>query len=107
MRRIFALTSIAMLLLSAARCGSVFIGGALEPATTVRGSIISVQLGGVTNEVGGTVQVTFVTLLQNNAFSAFTFCNNQISQFPLNQLVTVNFNPGQPCATIIAVVFIV
>lgn len=106
MKRLFALTSIAMLLLSAVKCGSVFIGGALEPATTAQGSVINAQLGGVTNETGETVQVTFVTLLQTSASSTFTFCNNQISQFPLNRMVSVNFNPGQPCATVIVVVFI-
>jgi len=35
------------------------------------------------------------------------FCDDQTSLFPLDQTVRVNFNPGQPCATVIVVVIIV
>jgi hypothetical protein len=84
----------------------VFIGGAIQPATTVPGSVTSVQLGSVVNGPGGTVQVTFVTLLQSSTSSTIAFCSNHTTQFPVNQMVSVNFNPGQPCGTIIAVVIV-
>jgi hypothetical protein len=106
MKHLFSLTLIGLLLLSVAGCGAVFIGGAILPATTVTGSVTSVQLGSVVNSAGGTVQVTFVTLLQSSASSTIAFCSNHITQFPLNQTVSVNFNPGQPCGTIIAVVIV-
>ncbi|SRR6266404_149793 len=106
MNRLLSLTLVGSLLMAATGCGSVFIGGAIQPATIVRGSVTSVQLGNVLNQSGGTVQVTFVTLLQSSALTTIPFCNNQTNQFPLNQTVSVNFNPGQPCATIIVVVFI-
>jgi hypothetical protein len=35
------------------------------------------------------------------------FCGDQTTLFPLNQTVRVNFNPGQPCATVIVVVIVV
>jgi hypothetical protein len=66
-----------------------------------------VQVGNVLNAVGGTVQVTFVTFVQNGFSSTIGFCEDQTSLFPLDQTVRVNFNPGQPCATIIVVVIVV
>jgi hypothetical protein len=53
-----------------------------------------------------TVQVTFVTLLQNGTSSTIGFCGDQSVLFPLDQTVRVNFNPGQPCATVIVVVVV-
>jgi hypothetical protein len=35
------------------------------------------------------------------------FYGDQTTLFPLNQTVRVNFNPGQPCATVIVVVIVV
>jgi hypothetical protein len=65
-----------------------------------------VQLG---NTLTGmeTVQVTFVTLLQNATSSTLGFFGDQSAFFPLDQTVRVNFNPGQPCATVIVVVIVV
>jgi hypothetical protein len=106
MKRLLAITLAGSLLLSGVACGFVFVGGAIPSGTTVQGSVIGVQLGNMVNEAGGSVQVTFVTFFQSGASSTFAFCNNQINHFPLNQTVNVNFNPGQPCATIIVVVFV-
>lgn len=87
-------------------CGNVFIGGAIHPAPiTVTGTVSFIQVS--TIESGGTVtQVTFVTFFASGATSSIGFCGNQSSQFPLNQTVTMNFNPGQPCATLLLVVII-
>ena len=106
MKYLFSLTLIGSLLLSAAGCGAVFIGGAILPATTVTGSVTSVQLDSVVNGGGGSVQVTFVTLSQSSTSSTIAFCSNHTTQFPLNQTVSVNFNPGQPCANLIVVVIV-
>jgi len=94
------------LLLLSTGCGNVFVRGAIETGSSIQGSVRIVQLG---NTLTGmeTVQVTFVTLLQNGAFSILSFCGDQSAFFPLDQTVRVNFNPGQPCATVIAVVIVV
>jgi hypothetical protein len=94
------------LLLFSTGCGNVFVRGAIETGSTIQGSVSIVQLG---NTLNGreTVQVTFVTLLQNSISSTIGFCGDQTTLFPLNQTVRVNFNPGQPCATVIVVVIVV
>jgi hypothetical protein len=94
------------LLLLSTCCGNVFVRGAIETGSSVQGSVRTVQLG---NALTGmeTVQVTFVTFLQNGTSSTLGFCGDQSVFFPLDQTVRVNFNPGQPCATVIAVVIVV
>jgi hypothetical protein len=94
----------ASLLLSAAGCGNFFVRGAVTTSSTIQGSVSTVLLSDMLNGTGGTVQVTFVTFLQEGTSSMLIFCNDQISLFPLDQTVLVNFNPGQPCATIVLVV---
>jgi hypothetical protein len=88
-------------------CGNVFISGAINPGSTMTGGVTFVQLGNVLNGTGGTVQVTFVTFLQNGTSSTIGFCDDQTALFPLDQTVRVNFNPGRPCATILIVVIVV
>jgi hypothetical protein len=88
-------------------CGNVFIRGAINTGSSTTGSVSFVQLGNVLNGTGGTVQVTFVTFLQNGTSSTIGFCDDQTALFPLDQTVRVNFNPGRPCATILIVVIVV
>jgi hypothetical protein len=88
-------------------CGNVFISGAISPGSTMTGAITFVQLGNVLNGTGGTLQVTFVTFLQNGSSSTIGFCDDQRSRFPVDQTVRVNFNPRRPCATILVVVIVV
>jgi hypothetical protein len=106
MKRLLPLTLVGSLLLSVIGCGAVFIGGAIQPATTIQGSVTNLQLGNMVNEAGGSVLVTFVTFFQSGTSSTLAFCNNQTNRLPLNQTVNVNFTPGQPCATIIVVAFV-
>jgi hypothetical protein len=94
------------LFLLSAGCGNVFVRGAIEAGSTIQGSVNVVQLGNTLNGME-TVQVTFVTLLQNGTSSTIGFCGDQSVLFPLDQTVRVNFNPGQPCATVIVVVVVV
>jgi hypothetical protein len=96
---------IGTLLVLSTGCGNVFISGVINPGSTMTGSVTAVQLGNVLNGSGGSVQVTFVTFFQNGVSSTIGFCDDQTARFPLDQRVRVNFNPAQPCATIIVVTF--
>jgi len=62
---------LALLLLSTG-CGNVFVRGAIETGSTIQGAVSTVQL-----ETEGTVQVTFVTLLQNGTSSTIGFCGDK------------------------------
>ena len=102
MKRLLSQVLILSLLLFSTGCGKLFVGGAIEAGSTIQGSVSIVQL-----ETQGTVQVTFVTLLQNGTPSTIGFCGDQTPLFPLDRTVSVNFKPGQRCATIIVVVVVV
>jgi hypothetical protein len=104
--RIFAPVLIISLLGTSSGCGDVFVGGAINTGSTIIGSVNFVQIGNVIDGMGGTVQVTFVTFMQNGFSSTVGFCQDQTGLFPLNQIVRVNFNPGRTCATIIVVVIV-
>jgi archaellum component FlaF (FlaF/FlaG flagellin family) len=105
-KRLFSQVLLLSLFLLSAGCGNVFVRGAIEAGSTIQGSVSVVQLGNTLNGME-TVQVTFVTLLQNGTSSTVGFCGNQSVLFPLDQTVRVNFNPGQPCATVIVVVVVI
>ena len=95
------------LVLTLPGCGNIFIRGALPAgSSTVSGSISVVQLSAVIGENGTTVQVTFVTFFQSGISSTVGFCGDQRSQFPMQQSVRADFNPGTPCASIVTVVII-
>jgi hypothetical protein len=106
-KRLLSAVLIGTLLVIATGCGNVFIRGAINPGSTMTGAVTFVQLGNVLNGSGGTLQVTFVTFLQNGFSSTIGFCDDQRSLFPVDQIVRVNFNPGQACATILVLVIIV
>jgi hypothetical protein len=109
--RLLSLIFAGSFLLSSIGCGNVFVRGAILTGSTIQGSVSTVEIGSVMNGTGGTVQVTFVTFLENGTSSTIGFCAdrfsaNPASLFPLGQTVMVNFNPGQPCATVITVVIV-
>ena len=106
MKRLLSPVLLLSLLLFSTGCGNVFVRGAIETGSTIQGSVSIVQLGNTLNGME-TVQVTFVTLLRNGASSTIGFCGDQTDLFPLDQTVRVNFNPGQPCSTVIVVVIVV
>ncbi len=108
MTRLFSLILAGWFLVSSTGCGNVFVGGAIQPGSTIQGSVSTVQTGSVLNGTGGTVQITFVTFLANGRSSTIGFCSDSLSSdaaslFPLGQTVLVNFNSGQLCASVIAV----
>ncbi len=95
MKRLLSLLLVLSLFLLSSGCGNVFVRGAIETGSTIQGFGME------------TVQVTFVTLLQNSTSATVGFCGDQSVLFPLDQTVRVNFNPGHPCATVIVVVIVV
>ena len=106
MTRLLSLILAGSFFLSSMGCGNVFVSGAIQTGSRIQGSVSTVQIGSVLNGTGGTVQVTFVTFLENGTSSTIGFCADQTSLFPMNQTVLVNFNPGQPCATVIVVTIV-
>ena len=106
MKRLLSPVLVLSLFLASTSCGNVFVRGAIETGSTIQGSVSIVQQGDAVNGME-TVQVTFVTLLQNGVPSTIGFCGDQSALFPLNQTVRVSFNPGHPCATVIVVVIVI
>jgi hypothetical protein len=104
--RILPLPLVVLLLLLCAACRDVFLRGAIE-TSTIQGAVSIVQLGDTLNGTGETIQVTFVTFLQNGVPFTIGFCGNQTTLFPPRHTVHVNFNPGRTCATVIVVVIVV
>jgi hypothetical protein len=106
MKRLLAALLAGCLACLCASCGNVFIGGGFQPhQSSISGTVSFVELNTVIS--GGTsIEVTFVTFLQNGISSSMNFCGDQSGQFPLNQTVTTNFTPGQPCATLVIVVIV-
>lgn len=106
MKRLLAVSLVACLTCLSANCGNVFIGGGFHPTqSSITGTVSFVEVNTVIS--GGTsFEITFVTFVQSGFSSSLNFCGNQSSQFPINQTVTTNFTPGQPCATLV-IVFIV
>lgn len=107
MQRLLPILLLASLCFNAVGCGNVFVRGAIQTGSSITGNISIVQLSSVMNGSGSTVQVTFVTFLQEGTSSSMSFCGNQTSLFPLNQTVRAQFNPGGSCATIETVVIVV
>ena|SRR5437867_2917350 len=90
-----------------AGCGNVFISASSDPGfSTTSGLVSIVQLSSVMGTNGTTVEVTFVTFLQEGTSSTIGFCGDQGSRFPMNQMVRADFVPGQSCSSILVVVII-
>jgi hypothetical protein len=106
MQRLLLILLLVSLCANVTACGNVFVRGALLTDSSITGSVSIVQLSSVSDRSGSTIQVTFVTFLQEGTSSSMTFCGNQTSLFPPNQTVRAQFNPGSSCATIITVVII-
>lgn len=102
MKRLLSPVLVLALLLLSTNCGDVLVRGAIEPGSTIEGSVSIVQI-----ETEGALQVTFVTLLQNGTSSTIGFCGDQSALFPPHHSVRVNLNPGKLCATLVVVVILV
>ena len=104
MKRLLSTLLIACVALACSSCGNVDINGAINPGSTITGFVTGVQLSSVIGGNGNTVEVTFVTFFFEGTSSTIGFCGNQLTQFPLNQTMQVNFTPGQTCAAIIVII---
>jgi hypothetical protein len=104
-RLLSALLSVCLVLLSAG-CGNVFIRGntLLGGVSSVSGSVSFIQLTAIIGDNGTTVDVTFVTFLQDGTSSTIGFCGDQRDHFSMRETVRANFTPGQTCASIVAIV---
>jgi hypothetical protein len=99
-----ALLAVCLVLVSAG-CGNVFVRGALPGATSsVSGLVSVVQITAIIGDNGTTVQVTFVTFVQDGASSTIGFCGDERNRFPMQQTVRANFTPGQTCASVVTIV---
>jgi len=86
--------------------GVVFFSAGFHPnntLVTVSGIVSVVQITTIVGASGTTTLVTVVTFFQTGTASTINFCGNIGSQFVLNTFTTVDFNPGQPCATSVAI----
>jgi hypothetical protein len=105
LKRLLSALLAVCLVLVLAGCGNVFIRGALPGGiSSVCGAVSFIQLTAIIGQNGTTVDVTFVTFLQNGASSTIGFCGDQRNRFSMEQSVRANFTPGQTCASIVAIV---
>ena len=90
-----------------AGCGNVFLIASSQPGFSSASGLVSiVQLSTVIGTNGTTVQITFVTFLQEGTSSTVGFCGDQSSRFPMNQSVRTDFIAGQSCSSLLVVVII-
>ena len=86
-------------------CGNVFVRGSWNGGQqTVSGIVSVVQLAVVVNGNNVSTQVTVVTLTNNFGSSTVSFCGDQRTRFPLNEVAQATFLPGQPCSDLFNVV---
>ncbi len=85
-------------------CGGVTVYGVINPGVaTVSGTVCSITLTTLPQN-NTTVLVTIVTFEKVLGFSTVNFCGDVRSRFPMNTFTQVNFQPGQPCSSIIVIV---
>lgn len=100
------LTALLVLLLLTG-CGQVFIGFVSNPQvspSSVSGLVIVVHLESSNDANGNSVTFTAVTFSNSGFSSNVNFCGDQRNQFPLNQSVRAEFNPGTVCSNLVVVV---
>jgi hypothetical protein len=100
-KRLLALLVVAGVLTSVS-CGDILVRGAINPGTqSTSGLVTIVQFSAAS---GSGVSITVITLAANGMASTLNFCGDQRTRFPVNSQVHVSFMPGNPCASVIAVV---
>jgi len=105
MERLFSVLLAICFIPLCAGCGN--LSASSQPSfSTATGLVSVVQLSTVIGRDGTTVQVTFVTFLQEGTSSTVGFCGDQGSRFPINLAVRTDFIPGQSCSSILVVVII-
>ncbi len=102
MQRLLAALLVVAFILLCVGCGNVFVHGVIQPGISSVNGLVSVIH--ITVVDGKTV--TVVTFLGGGTSSIIGFCGDQRPRFPMNQDVRTDFRPGQPCNSIVAVVFL-
>ncbi len=99
------LTAVLLLVVSLVGCGGVTAFGFFTNFHSASTSgVVSIVHFTVISGPGGTLEnVTIVTLIQNGSSNINTFCGDVRNQFPMNTFVTVMFNPGNTCNTVVQV----
>jgi len=91
-------------LLQLTSCGGVTAGGFFfNPVSTISGEVSIVQITVVSGPNGTSVQVTAVTFINNGSANSMNFCGNVAKEMPVGSFVTVSFNPGSACGSVISV----
>jgi hypothetical protein len=88
-------------------CGQIFVGFVSNPQvspSSVSGIVIVVHLETSSDVNGNSITFTAVTFSNGGLSSNVNFCGDQRNQFPVNQSVRVNFNPGTVCSNLVSVV---
>ena len=80
--------------------GGFYFDAGAAGTSTPSGSVTNVQLTFANDAKGDTITVTAITLVQRGGAQDLTFCGSQVSQFPMNTFVTVNYTPGITCSTL-------
>jgi hypothetical protein len=105
LKRLLSFLLVVCLVATLTGCGNIFVRGILPGnVSSVSGTVSIVQLSFVMGDNGSTVQVTFVTFLQEGTSSTLGFCGDQLDRFPMQQTVRADFNPGQTCDNIVTIV---
>lgn len=107
MKRLAVFILVVLLVLLLTCCGSTtMIRGAilLDGVQSTSGLVSIVHLTVGSGPDGTFVEFTVVTLVNAGAAQTFSFCGNQVSQFPANSFVTATYKPGQQCSTLATVV---
>ena len=106
MARLFSVLFLMASLLLAG-CGHVFAGFVSNPqlpSSSVSGIVIVVRLGSANDSNGQPVTLTAVTFSNAGLSNSVNFCGDQRSQFPMNQSVRAQFDPGALCSNLVSVV---
>ena len=100
------LPAVIFLVVLLAGCNGVTTFNAFSnPGVSNASGVVSIVRFTVVSGANGTfVNVTIVTLVQNGFSNDNTFCGDVRNRFPMNAFVHVNFNPGQPCNTVVQVI---
>lgn len=85
-------------------CGGVSVSGDFDAGAagtnTISGKVSIVHLTYISDAKGGSTTVTVVTLLQDWSAQELTFCGSQVSEFPMNAVVSANYTAGSMCSTL-------
>jgi hypothetical protein len=99
----FLLSSLVCVVLGG--CGAVRVQGFLNSdIASVSGFVSGIHIVTVPGADRTVITITIVTLQQTLGFTTTNFCGNVGAQFPMRSFAQVNFQPGQPCSTIVVIV---